>query len=203
MKKLKEFLSNPKKTAILGLVGGIIMLLFKIIYTIYCIYFLYIDRYTDIYSLIYDLFSTLFILGIITYFVVVLLRMSKHNVNINIANNILITTFIVSFIGIIYVGISVGEGIDLSAWVLFISALYFANILLRKIKLINNKVFAIVVIACLMCESIMNVLNILKSSELYFPTVIYFITSFIKHIGYIAILPYFYNYYKLLKKEEK
>lgn len=194
MNKLKEFLSNPKKTAILGLIGGIMMLLFTILDE----YIFYID-YINIYSLIYNLF----VLGIITYFVIVLLRLSKHNISINIANSILITTFIVSFLCGIFIGISQGEGIVLFDFILFISALYFCNILLRKLKLINNKVFAIVVIACLMYELIMNVTYILESNEIAFSDLIYFIVSFIKHIGYIAIIPYFYNYYRLLKKEEK
>lgn len=195
MGKLKEFMSSPKKTAILGLVGGIIMLLF----TILAEYIFYIDYdYINIYSLIYNLF----ILGVITYFVVVLLRISKHNVSINIANSILITTFILSLLGGIYIGISQGEGIILFDFLLFISILYFCNILFRKLNLINNKVFVIVVISSLMFNLIMNVLYILESSEITFGDLTNFIITPIRNMGYILTLPYFYNYYELLKEEK-
>lgn len=185
MEKLKEIMTSPKKTAFLGLIGGFIMLFCTI---------LDID-YINTYSLVFSVF----ILGIIAYFVIVLLRITKHNVSINIANCLLILTFVVSFLCGIFVGISQGEGIVLFDFVLLISALYFCNIFLIKSRLINNKIFVIPVIVCLVYELITNGTYILRSDEIVFSDLIYFI----KYIGYILILPYFYNYYNLLKKEEK
>lgn len=87
MEKIKEFMSNPKKTAILGLVGAIPM----IIYALYC----WFDdfEFSFIFSILYLIAYNI---GLVIYFTIVLNRLYKHNGNIKIANYVLIAGYIVS-----------------------------------------------------------------------------------------------------------
>ena len=84
MEKIKEFLSSPKKTAILGLIGSILMLITTIT-TLYT---------TNIILNTYNLY----IIGLIVYFSIILIRMYKQKGNIKLANILLVVTYIVSFV---------------------------------------------------------------------------------------------------------
>lgn len=177
---MKEFLKSPKKTAILGLAGSVIMLIPM---------FLYIQ-----YSLTSSIYNVYFI-GLIIYFVTVLSRMFKQKGNIKFANYILIITFIISILASIILGILEGEFFTLDDLLLIIMTLYFSNILLRKVKLINNKVFAIIVIGLSIYQLIRYGFIIFSIKEIEILDLSYFI----KHLAHITIVPYFYNYYELLK----
>ena len=102
---MKEFLKSPKKTAILGLAGSVIMLIPM---------FLYIQ-----YSLTSSIYNVYFI-GLIIYFVTVLSRMFKQKGNIKFANYILIITFIISILTSIILGILEGEFFTLDDLLLII-----------------------------------------------------------------------------------
>ena len=177
---MKEFLKSPKKTAILGLVGSVIMLIPMFLYSHY--------------SLIYN-FSHIYFIGLIIYFVIVLLRMFKQKGNIKFANYILILTYTVSILASIIVGIAEGEFFTLDDLLLIIMTLYFINILLRKIKLINNKTFAIIIIAVSIYQLLRCIFIIYGASEILLLDMLYFV----KYLAHITIVPYFYNYYELLK----
>lgn len=177
---MKEFLKSPKKTAILGLVGSVIMLIPMFLYSQY--------------SLISSLYNVYFI-GLIIYFVIVLSRMFKQRGNIKVANYILIITYIISILASIILGILEGEFFTLDDLLLIIMTLYFSNILLRKVKLINNKAFAIIVIGLSIYQLIRYGFIIFSVKEIEILDLSYFV----KHLAHITIVPYFYNYYELLK----
>lgn len=177
---MKEFLRSPKKTAILGLTGSLIMLIHM---------FLYSKQF-----LISTIYNVCFI-GLIIYFVTVLSRMFKQRGNIKFANYILIITFIISILVSIILGILEGEFFTLDDLLLIIMTLYFSNILLRKVKLINNNAFAIIVIGLSIYQLIRYGFIIFSVKEIEILDLSYII----KHLAYITIVPYFYNYYELLK----
>ena len=182
---MKEFLKSPKKTAILGLFGSLIMMI---------VMFMKIDEYL----LILNIYN-LYIIGLVIYFVIILIRMLKQKGNIKIANYTLIITNIISLFGTIFVNIAEGEMIFTDIIIFAIVILYFCNILLRKLRFINNKVFAIVIIV----TSIYHLINICRYILNYNEIEVYIILDFIKYLAYITIVPYFYNYYDLLKEENE
>ena len=83
---MKELLKSPKKTAILGLVGSVIM-------------FLIVLMTFSSQLLITNTVYNLFIIGLVFYFTVVLMRMTRQKGNIKIANYILIITYTITLIG--------------------------------------------------------------------------------------------------------
>lgn len=179
MEKLKELMSSPKKTAILGLSGSILML---------------ITTFTSLYisNLILNSYN-LYIIGLIVYFIIILMRMYKQKGNIKVANILLLTTYIISFVAVIFVDIVEGESILIDIILFGTIILYLCNILFRKIKFINNKIFAVILIGFSIYQLIRFGIYFLNETELYL------ISYFIKYCGYITIVPYFYNYYELLK----
>ena len=84
MEKLKEFMRSPKKTAILGLIGSILMLANWIIY------------FTP-FSILDELCS----ICLIIYFIVILVRMFLQKGNLKFANYTLIISYIVTLLMII------------------------------------------------------------------------------------------------------
>ena len=121
--------------------------------------------------------------------------MFKQRGNIKFANYILIITFIISILVSIILGILEGEFFTLDDLLLIIMTLYFSNILLRKVKLINNNAFAIIVIGLSIYQLIRYGFIIFSVKEIEILDLSYII----KHLAYITIVPYFYNYYELLK----
>lgn len=180
---MQEFLKSPKKTAILGLVGSVIMLIPMLLYSKY--------------SLFASLYNVYF-LGLTVYFVTILSRIFKQKGNIKFANYILIVTYIISILASIILGILEGDFFSLNDVLLIITTLYFSNILFRKIKLINNKAFAIIVIGLSIYQLIRYSFIIFSIKEIEILDLLYFI----KHFSHITIVPYFYNYYELLEEEK-
>lgn len=181
---MKEFLKSPKKTAILGLVGSFLMLTTT-----------FTSSYTS--NLILNS-NNLYIIGLIVYFIIILMRMYKQRGNIKIANALLITTYILSLISSVFINIAEGESILVDVLLFGITILYLSNILFRKIKFINNKIFAVILLGFSIYQIIRFGTYIFINNEIEF----YLISDFIKYLGYIAIVPYFYNYYELLKGEK-
>lgn len=180
---MKGFFKSPKKTAILGLIASIIML---------------ITTLTTLYTSNIILNSyNLYIIGLIVYFTIILMRMRKQKGNIKTANTLLLITYIISFIGVILVDIAEGDFLLIDIVLFGTIIVYLFNILFRKLKIINNKVFAIFLIGFSAYQSIRFGIYFLDEKDLYL------ILYSIKYLGYMAIVPYFYNYYELLKEENR
>ena len=182
---MKEFFKSPKKTAILGLVGSVIMLL---------IVLMTFSSQLLITNTVYNLF----IIGLVFYFTVVLMRMRRQKGNIKIANYTLIITYTITLIGTISFGIAEGESILIEVLIYGIIILYLCNILLRKFKFINNKIYAVVVIGL----SVYQIVSIGRYLFIYNDVAQYVIRDLIIILSYMATVPYFYNYYELLKEEQ-
>lgn len=182
---MKEFLKSPKKTAILGLIGSVIMLL---------IVLMTFSSQLLITNTVYNLF----IVGLVFYFTVVLMRMTRQKGNIKIANYTLIITYAVTLIGTISFGIAEGESILIEVLIYGIMILYLCNILLRKFRFLNNKIYAVVIIVFL----VYRIISIGRYLFIYNDVAQYVIIDLIRILSYMATVPYFYNYYELLKEEK-
>ena len=177
---MKEFLKSPKMTAILGLIGSVIMLITTLS-----------TLYTS--NIILNIYN-LYIVGLIIYFTIILMRMYKQKGNLKIANTLLLLTYIISSISVIFVSIADGESFLIDIIFFGTITLYLFNILFRKLKIINNKVFAVIIIGFSVYQLIRFGVYFLSETDLYL------ILYSIKYLGYMAIVPYFYNYYELLKE---
>lgn len=186
---MKEFLKSPKKTAIIGLIGSIIMLLDTLLML----------RYHSIVILfIQNSIGNLYTLGLVVYFIIILTRMYKQKGNLKIANMTLLITYILSLIAIIFVDIAQGESILIDIVVFGTMILYLCNILFGKIKFINNKIFAVIIICYSLYQLIQMTIFMVTNNGID----IYMVMYWANYLGYIAIIPYFYNYYELLKEEK-
>lgn len=184
---MKKLLSNIKFTIILCLISGICFVgIPQIIYQIMA------RQYGGLLLVKPNLaLSTILGVGLILYSIIVLLRMSKVNIKIVIANIILIISMILesyySFSQNLIVGI-----------LTILIAIYVFVVLFNKIdkvKFINNKLFLVLAILYIAFNlfRFLNVNNGIESISVV-PTILANI------IGMIFIIPYFYNYYKLLKE---
>lgn len=131
-------------------------------------------------------------IGFFIYFMIVLLRLYKEKGNIKIANYILIGAFVLSLV----VHIVIIPALSISTNIVYlvvtvITLLYLINILLRRIKIINNKSFIFIIFTYLIYQVFLMV--IIKEVDFLI------MSEFINSFGYILIAPYFYNYYNLLK----
>lgn len=180
MKKIKEFLQDNKKTTILAFVGSAILLAYYLIF--------YFEG--DFISIILDKTS---VIGFVVYFAMILLKMYKKQVNIKVANYVLIITLIIQTVsyGIMTIArVAYGiANIDEFAEIMvnIISIIYFFNILLKKPNFINNKVYLITVIVGFAFKMIQP--SFFSSGEILLS-----LCSF-------TVVPYFYNYYELSKNK--
>lgn len=190
---MKEFFKSPKKTAILGLISSAIMLL-PILFTNGIIYIIDYISYN------------FYFIGFIIYFSIVLLRMNGKNSDIKKANYFLIISIIITIISSGIWGLLEGEGIfTLNDIALLAMILYFSNIFFKKAKFMNNKIFIIVVSIVSIYLIINNIVGLVTNYDeiIYFIDLAYVLFGYIKYLAQIAIIPYFYNYYNLLKEENK
>lgn len=180
MGKVKEFLQDNKKTTILSFVGSAILLAY------------YLCFYTGsaFISIILDKTS---VIGFAVYFAMILLKMYKKQVNIKVANYILIITLIIQTVsyGMMTI-VRVAYGIaDIDEFVEIIvnviSIIYFFNILIKKPNFINNKVYLITVIVCFAFKMIQP--SFFSSGEI------------LLSLCSLTVVPYFYNYYELSKNK--
>lgn len=190
---MKEFFKSPKKTAILGLISSAIMLL-PILFTNGIVYIIDYISYN------------FYFIGFIIYFSIVLLRMNGKNSDIKKANYFLIISIIITIISSGIWGLLEGEGIfTLNDIALLAMILYFSNIFFKKAKFMNNKIFIIVVSIVSIYLIINNIVGLVTNYDeiIYFIDLAYVLFGYIKYLAQIAIIPYFYNYYNLLKEENK
>ena len=183
MKKFKNFMSSPKKTAILGLVGSLLMLL-------------------DI-SVYFSLLDNLYAMGLIVYFIIILFRMFAQKGNLKIANYTLIITYLAQLLMIIpNIKYNYLLGIIIYVVSFFIILLYFVNILLRKKNFVNNKIFAITIILYTLFQLFKLMINGFSVFGIRYAPLVEVTIYIINYIGYIFIIPYFYNYYNILRGEK-
>lgn len=190
---MKEFFKSPKKTAILGLISSAIMLL-PIFFTNGIIYIIDYISYN------------FYFIGFIIYFSIVLLRMNGKNSNIKKANYFLVISIIITIISSGIWGLLEGEGIfTLNDIALLAMILYFSNIFFKKAKFMNNKIFITVVTIVSIYLIINNIVGLVTNYDeiIYFIDLAYVLFRYIKYLAQIIIIPYFYNYYNLLKEENK
>lgn len=192
MEQLKEYLKSPKKTTILGLIGGILMLISIIL------------RDDISYVL-----NNIYVLGTIIYFVIICMRLYKNIGNVKVANYTLILTYCISAIVYLYDFIRyipnffftfttlVGLIFEIAQLLIVILSLIFlCNVLFQKFRFITNNILFVIAIfnfIKIICYFVLgyNLLNV------------FVIFSLVEFFGYLLIIPYFYNYYNILKGENK
>lgn len=184
MKKLKDFFSSPKKTAILGLIGSLLMLL-------------------DI-SVSFSPLDNLYVIGLIVYFIIILFRIFAQKGNLKIANYTLIITYLVQLLMIIpNIKYNSVDRIIVYVVSFVIILLYLVNILLRKKNFVNNKIFAITIILYTLLQLFPFIKNGIHFFGIRYTPLVETTIYIINDIGYIFIIPYFYNYYNILRGENK
>ena len=176
MGKVKEFLQDDKKTTILAFVGSVILLDY---------YFIFFFGGAFISIILYQTS----VIGFAIYFTMALLKMYKENVNIKVANYVLIIMLIIQTV---FEMIRLDNGICntdefIGIIVNVILIMYFFNILLKKSHFINNKVYSITVIVGFAFKMIQP--SFFSSGEILLS-----LCSF-------TVVPYFYNYYELSKNK--
>lgn len=189
MEKVKEILSDLKKSSILGLVGSI-LLIFCLISNVMSMHD--ILRNTPVIQiLLQNLIYNLSYIGLIVYFIIISMRMYLKKGNINIAIWCLVILFAIKTVLDIAQTIIAIRYISLYSIIMIILdlvfTLYFLGILRKKPNFISNKIFAIVVIVYCIFLFIINM-------------------SFLQIVlclGYLLIIPYFYNYYRILNGGNK
>lgn len=151
------------------------------------------DRQYGLLLMLNPALSTILGVGLILYSIIVLLRMSKINIKIATANIILIISMILEsyysfsqnlFVGILTILITI-----------YVFVILFNKI--DKVKFINNKLFLVFAILYI-AFNLLRFLNIKNCTE----SIIVIPRIWANVIGMIFIIPYFYNYYKLLKEEK-
>ena len=180
MEKVKEFLRDDKKTTILAFVGSVILLAYYLI-------FYFGGAFISI------IFYQTSVIGFAIYFTMALLKMHKENVNIKVANYVLIITLIIQTVFDMIMAIArLDYGIGntdefIGIIVNVISIMYFFNILLKKSHFINNKVYSIAVIVGFAFQMIQT--SFFSSGKI------------LLSLCSLTVVPYFYNYYELSKKK--
>lgn len=180
MEKVKEFFRDEKNAAILAFVGSVILLAYYLI-------FYFGDAFISI-----ILYQTS-VIGFAIYFAMTLFKMHKDNVNIKVANYVLIITLIIQTVFDMIMAIArLDYGIGntdefIGIIVNVISIMYFFNILLKKSHYINNKVYLIAVIVGF-------VFQLLQTPNFSSRKIILNLCS-------LAVVPYFYNYYESSKNK--
>lgn len=180
MEQVRKFLTNMKQTAIVGLIGSIVLFFIQYISV----------RPFNILTRVAFLLSYL---GLIVYFIIIVMRIFLKKGNVKLANNFLIASFVISivfkillfYLSRFFTGI--GTNIPILDILLL---LYFISILYKRNVFINNKIFALILIvfciySILDCISVFGYVSILQV---------------VRCISYLMIVPYFYNYYNLIKR---
>ena len=120
MEKLKEFMSSPKKTAILGLVSSILMILS-----------VFLNNRTVMFWTIVTNFISF---GFAFYFIIILLRLVKNVGNIKIANYFLIISFAIAILAdvVLLIKFKVNINIIIYLVVNIYMAYYLYNLLIKR-----------------------------------------------------------------------
>lgn len=184
MEKEKNFINNPKKTAIIGLVASIIIILENIVIR-------------SPYSILMIILSLLPTIALTIYYSIVCLRLYKDTGNVRVARNILVIIYFITVIADIlqfflshFASGIYSPGILTIILHCFI-AIYLYLILFKGCTKISNKIFAIVIIGYYLYSLITLI------SYGFFDML-----ALINYILNIATLLYFYSYYEELKGDK-
>ncbi len=140
-------------------------------------------------------------LGFILYFSIILYRMNRRRGNLKIATNILIVSLILTILLLIlfqFTGTMDSNNI-IAIIVNIIILIFLFNILKRKSTKFSNNIFLVMMVVYTIYQLVMDNMNIIIFTN-EFDTRNFLI--WICNVSYLGIVPYFYNYYEILKGEK-
>lgn len=186
LEKTKKIFTNPIITITIGLVGALV----------YAIIHIFIMRSAPvIQSILYNLYYVM----LVVYFICVLLRLKKINANMKIIQYMLLGSILISFViyiislFIYYSAISIHDILFIIPYIGFF--IYFLNIFnIKEVKFANNNFF--------IASTFINILPfiiLMFSASSFFEILMYLLNILLP----ISIVPYFYNYYNLVKEKKE
>ena len=198
---MKEFFGSLKKTAMLGLISSILMMIYII---------MQMSSSTQGFLVIIlnaiQLLPT--VIGFIVYFSIVTLRMSKENINLKIGNNILLICLVMTLVAVIIITIIYYEFSILSILNIIIRSItiiFIYNVTLKKSTKVSWIWFALSIVYLVVID-IINIINIWRANNYLlnlYPTsetTTILIIKAISCVSYVGIIPYFINYYNIVKE---
>lgn len=193
MENLKKFITSPKRNAIVGLVGSILMLL-------QAIFIIVISKEIE-FKEISHIIKNFVSLGFILYFSIILYRMNRRRGNLKIATNILIVSLILTILSLIL--LQVADIMNFSNIIAItlniIIYIFLFNILKRKSTKFSNNIFLVVIVAYTIYQLVIDNMNTtIFTNEFDTRTFLIWLCN----VSYLGIVPYFYNYYEILKEEK-
>ena len=186
MENIKKFFASPKRNAIVGLVGSILMLL-------QAIFIIVISKEIE-FKEISHIIKNFVSLGFILYFSIILYRMNRRRGNLKIATNILIVSLILTILSLILLQVA--------------DIMNFSNIIAITLNIIiyiflftkfSNNIFLVVIVAYTIYQLVIDNMNTtIFTNEFDTRTFLIWLCN----VSYLGIVPYFYNYYEILKEEK-
>lgn len=201
MENVKEFFGSLKKTAMLGLISSILMMIYIIMQMS--------SRTQGFLVIILNAIQLLpMLIGFIVYFSIVTLRMSKENISLKIGNNILLICLVMTLIAVIIITIIYYEFSIISILNIIIRSItiiFIYNVTLKKSTKVSWIWFALSIVYLVVID-IINIINIWRANNYLlnlYPTsetITILILKTISCVSYIGIIPYFINYYNIVKE---
>lgn len=193
MENIKKFFASPKRNAIVGLVSSILMLL-------QAIFIIVISKEIE-FKEISHIIKNFVSLGFILYFSIILYRMNRRRGNLKIATNILIVSLILTILSLIL--LQVADIMNFSNIIAItlniIIYIFLFNILKRKSTKFSNNIFLVVIVAYTIYQLVIDNMNTtIFTNEFDTRTFLIWLCN----VSYLGIVPYFYNYYEILKEEK-
>lgn len=201
MENVKEFFGSLKKTAMLGLISSILMMIYIIMQMS--------SRTQGFLVIILNAIQLLpMVIGFIVYFSIVTLRMSKENISLKIGNNILLICLVITLVAVVIITIIYYEFSIISILNIIIRSItiiFIYNVTLKKSTKISWIWFALSIVYLVVID-IINIINIWRANNYLlnlYPTsetITILILKTISCVSYIGIIPYFINYYNIVKE---
>lgn len=198
---MKEFFGSLKKTAMLGLISSILMMIYIIMQMS--------SRTQGFLVIILNAIQLLpMVIGFIVYFSIVTLRMSKENISLKIGNNILLICLVITLVAVVIITIIYYEFSIISILNIIIRSItiiFIYNVTLKKSTKISWIWFALSIVYLVVID-IINIINIWRANNYLlnlYPTsetITILILKTISCVSYIGIIPYFINYYNIVKE---
>lgn len=201
MENVKEFFGSLKKTAMLGLISSILMMIYIIMQMS--------SRTQGFLVIILNAIQLLpMLIGFIVYFSIVTLRMSKENISLKIGNNILLICLVITLVAVVIITIIYYEFSIISILNIIIRSItiiFIYNVTLKKSTKVSWIWFALSIVYLVVID-IINIINIWRANNYLlnlYPTsetITILILKTISCVSYIGIIPYFINYYNIVKE---
>lgn len=203
MEKIKKWINIPKNSVLMGLLVTIIYFIYNLITSIS-----YDNFYNQIYSYIVSSYlscfaSVAYLIGIIIYLITVFLRLNGKKINIKKVQKFLLISIwisigynLISFIDMFRFGIIYCIDSLLLIAYLLVLFIYLYGMFNKKFY-INNKFFGIATLVFIIAYISYDIAPIhLYENNINWGTIIYYL---ILMLSKLLIIPYFYNYYNLMK----